>query len=145
MLVLALAGLLLALIIGWVTARLIATPLRDTAHVLEAVAMGDLTQRVTVDSQDEVGRIAVALNRAVESLATMAKVAETIAHGDLTVEPAVLSRRLDHGVLAAHVERRHGHGDGGPDGGDHVEVGERGLHHHHVCTLGNVEGDHRDG
>ena len=100
MLVLALAGLLLALIIGWVTARLIATPLRDTAHVLEAVALGDLTQRVTVDSQDEVGRIAVALNRAVESLATMAKVAETIAHGDLTVEPAVLSERdtLGHAV-----------------------------------------------
>lgn len=93
MLTLALAGLLLALIIGWVTARLIATPLRDTAHILEEVAMGDLTQRVTVDGKDEVGRMAVALNRAIDSLATTAKVAETIAQGDLTVEPAVLSER----------------------------------------------------
>ena len=36
--------------------------------VLEAVAVGDLTQQVAVGGQDEVGRMAAAQNRAVDAM-----------------------------------------------------------------------------
>src|SRR5262249_13250244 len=86
-------GIVLALVLGLVIARAIATPLKNTVHVLEVVARGDLGQRATADSKDEVGRMAVALNQAIDSQAGMARVAETIAHGDLTVEVTVRSER----------------------------------------------------
>jgi methyl-accepting chemotaxis protein len=56
-----LAGMLL-------TWRMISRPVHHTAQVLEAVAGGDLTQQVQIVSQDEVGRMGRALNRAIESL-----------------------------------------------------------------------------
>ena len=56
------------------------------------------------------------------------------------VDPPALGRRPDHGVLAAHVVRRHRHVDGRPHGGDDVEVGERRLHHHDVGALLDVLG-----
>src|SRR5205085_907842 len=43
-------------------------PIHETVGVLEAVAAGDLTKRLHIDSQNEVGRMAVALNIAVDSL-----------------------------------------------------------------------------
>jgi methyl-accepting chemotaxis protein len=61
----------LGMVLTW---RMISRPLRQTAQVLEAVAGGDLTQRLTVASQDEVGRMGLALNRAVESLRRAAEV-----------------------------------------------------------------------
>jgi methyl-accepting chemotaxis protein len=50
------------------TWRMIARPLRQTAQVLEAVGAGDLTTRVEVTSRDEVGRMGLALNRAIDEL-----------------------------------------------------------------------------
>ena len=59
-----------------------------------------------------------------------------------TASPSIqplLGRGLDHRVLARHVVRRDRHVDLGAHRGDHVEVGERRLHHHHVGALGDVE------
>ncbi len=84
-------GSLLSLCLGWSIARMIALPLTKTVHILEAVALGDLSQRMKADSKDEVGRMAVALNRAIDSLEKTAQLARAIALGDLTVQPAVLS------------------------------------------------------
>ena len=61
-------------------------------------------------------------------------------HG-VAVDPAALGGRLHHRVLAGHVVRRDGHVDLGAGGGDHVEVGQRRLHHHHVGALGDVGAD----
>ena len=47
---------------------LIARPLRGAVRVLEAVARGDLTQRMETGTRDEVGRMATALDRALESI-----------------------------------------------------------------------------
>jgi len=47
----------------------IARPLRQAVAVLEAVAAGDLSQRLTIDSRDEMGRMAAALNVAIEAQA----------------------------------------------------------------------------
>jgi methyl-accepting chemotaxis protein len=50
------------------TWRMISVPLQQTARVLEAVAGGDLGAQVQVTSRDEVGRMGLALNRAIEAL-----------------------------------------------------------------------------
>lgn len=48
--------------------RHIANPLQKVQEVIEAVADGDLTKTVVVKSQDEVGRVAAALNTTIESI-----------------------------------------------------------------------------
>jgi methyl-accepting chemotaxis protein len=57
--------------------RQIGVPLKQAVAVLEQVADGDLTVSLDVDTKDEVGQMAAALNRAVERLnSTMQQVAE---------------------------------------------------------------------
>jgi methyl-accepting chemotaxis protein len=59
-----LTGIGLSFLLGQAVAALIVGPLRRTIEVLDAVADGDLTRTVGLDSVDEVGRIAAALDRA---------------------------------------------------------------------------------
>jgi len=61
-------GILLGLGIGWGISRLIAKPLNQSVTVLEAVAAGDLSKKLELDTQDELGRMAGALNKAVDTL-----------------------------------------------------------------------------
>ncbi len=63
-----LAAITSAVLLGILITGLIARPLRGAVRVLEAVAGGDLTQRMESTSHDEVGRMALALNRALESM-----------------------------------------------------------------------------
>jgi methyl-accepting chemotaxis protein len=58
----------LAMGIGVFIARIIARPLAQTVGVLEAIAAGDLTGQLSLATQDEVGLMATALNRAVEGI-----------------------------------------------------------------------------
>jgi methyl-accepting chemotaxis protein len=48
--------------------RLIVRPVSQVAGALEAVARGDLSRKVITDADDEVGRMAAALNTAIDSL-----------------------------------------------------------------------------
>jgi methyl-accepting chemotaxis protein len=68
MIVTLLGSLGLALALGFSIAKLIANPLGKTVHVLEAVAAGDLTQSLDVNTTDEVGEMAKALNAAIGSM-----------------------------------------------------------------------------
>jgi methyl-accepting chemotaxis protein len=52
-----LAGLVLALFFGWRLARSITVPVGEVVKALEALAKGDLTRRLTADSQDEIGQM----------------------------------------------------------------------------------------
>ncbi|HLJ96559.1 MAG TPA: methyl-accepting chemotaxis protein [Gemmataceae bacterium] len=61
-------SLLLGAGLCWWISSLIATPLSQVVGVLEAVAKGDLNKQVQIDSEDEVGRISVALNHAINAL-----------------------------------------------------------------------------
>jgi PAS domain S-box-containing protein len=60
-----LAGCVLAVGLGVVLSRLTSRPLVQAVGVLEAVAVGDLTKRADVNSTDELGRLATALNTAI--------------------------------------------------------------------------------
>jgi len=59
----------------------------------------------------------------------------------VAVDPATLCSGVDHRVLTTHVIRSERNIDATRGFGDHVEVRERRLDHHHVGTLGDVEVD----
>ncbi|MFB9892646.1 methyl-accepting chemotaxis protein, partial [Planobispora takensis] len=61
-------GLVAGLGLAWLVARGIAGPLRRVTGVLDALARGDLTQRAELERRDEVGTMATALNRAVDTM-----------------------------------------------------------------------------
>jgi methyl-accepting chemotaxis protein len=67
-LILLVLGLVVAAVVALYVARLIVAPLKQVAAVLDAVADGDLTRLVDLDSKDEVGVMAAALNRATSSM-----------------------------------------------------------------------------
>jgi len=74
-------SLVLALILSFTIARGFSVPLGHAVMVLERVADGDLTVRSSVHTKDEVGRMADALNRAMEKLDfTMQEVADSAAN-----------------------------------------------------------------
>ena len=65
----------LIVLLGVITSRGITSSLRQTMHVLQALAEGDLTQRVTTKSKDEVGRMNAYLSEALDGLqATIASI-----------------------------------------------------------------------
>jgi len=77
----AIVSTVLGVFLSFSIARGFAVPLGLAVVTLEKVAEGDLTATLDVDTQDEVGRMASALNRAVEKLnATMQEVADSAAN-----------------------------------------------------------------
>ena len=77
----AVISLVLGVILSIVIARGFSLPLGQAVAVLEQVADGDLTVSLDVDTRDEVGRMAGALNRAVEKLnSTLQEVADSAAN-----------------------------------------------------------------
>jgi len=76
-----LLSLTLGILLTIVIARGFSVPLGRAVTALERVAGGDLTASLDVETQDEVGRMAAALNGAVERLnATMQEVADNAAN-----------------------------------------------------------------
>jgi len=69
-------GILLSL---WV-ARIFSVPLRKTVEILNDVARGDFTKSLPLDSKDEVGQMAAALNRAVAGVRKTLFAVATTAH-----------------------------------------------------------------
>lgn len=63
----------LGLILSFVIARGFSQPLSDAVTALEKVASGDLTADLDIDTNDEVGRMASALNRALANLRSTLK------------------------------------------------------------------------
>jgi len=63
-----LAALIAATALALYITRMIALPLGRAVRVLEAVAEGDFTRRLEVSDRDEIGRMALALNQALESV-----------------------------------------------------------------------------
>jgi methyl-accepting chemotaxis protein len=64
----------------------------------EAVAIGDLSQKIDVKSDDEVGDLIKSLNAMTANLNASAKVADTIASGDLSVDAKRLSDKDTLGI-----------------------------------------------
>ncbi len=74
-----LVAIALSIMLGLLLARAIARPLGATVTVLQAVADGDFTPRLAVTGTDEVGRMAVALNQAIEAMSGALSEVRTVA------------------------------------------------------------------
>jgi methyl-accepting chemotaxis protein len=59
---------ILGILCGMMIARMVAQPLAQAVSVLKTVADGDLTRTLDIHTSDEVGQMAKALNRALESM-----------------------------------------------------------------------------
>jgi len=69
------ASVLVGLVLAQVAARAISRPVQRTVEALKSVETGDLTERLEVDSKDEVGQMAAALNKTLDQLsAAMASI-----------------------------------------------------------------------
>ncbi|MGY1642917.1 methyl-accepting chemotaxis protein [Geodermatophilus sp. SYSU D00703] len=94
------AAAVLAVVIAWRITRGITRPLAEAERAFAAVAEGDLTPRLEVRSQDEIGRMATSTNAALESLGRlMGTFSEAIA-ALTTASSRVgdLSRQISTGV-----------------------------------------------
>ena len=65
--------------------RYLAAKIEEMKTATQAIAAGDLTQKIPVEKQDAIGELATAFNEMTASLNVMAAAADSIAAGDLTV------------------------------------------------------------
>jgi methyl-accepting chemotaxis protein len=91
-------GLLCACGLAYWNTRSITRPLGSVVKVLDEVSRGDLSAKADVHSKDEVGHLASATNQMVSVLAGRAKLAESVAVGDLTADVKLLSEKDTLGI-----------------------------------------------
>jgi len=78
---------ILAILLMWVATRLIlGRPLKSLVRTSEALAVGDVEQRINFNSSDEIGTLASAYSKVVDYMKEMAAVSQRMASGDLTAE-----------------------------------------------------------
>ncbi len=117
-LIAAVAGSLLALAVILFVARIIASPVRRAATLLGEIAdgEGDLTRRMAVESTDEIGQLATAFNRFVESLSDIVRQVRTtgesiatgsseIAHGSIDLSQRTEEQASNLQQTAASMEQ----------------------------------------
>jgi methyl-accepting chemotaxis protein len=86
-----LASLLIAIASATWIAVNISRGLGRAVGLADAVALGDLSKKIEVSSDDEIGDLVKSLNSMIVNLNATAKIADTIANGDLSVEIKLLS------------------------------------------------------
>ena len=96
-------GLLIALYAFSALYLLVTRSLREMADAAEGLAEGDVNQHVTVNSRDEVGRVAAAFKDMIEYLGQASDAAKRIAAADLTIDVHPRSERDALGTSLASM------------------------------------------
>ncbi|MCP3380838.1 MULTISPECIES: methyl-accepting chemotaxis protein [unclassified Bradyrhizobium] len=99
---LVIASLLIAVVAATWIALNISRALAQAVGLADAVAIGDLSQKIEASSNDEIGDLIKSLNAMTVNLNATAALANQIAQGDLTVEAKALS---DKDTLGLALER----------------------------------------
>lgn len=86
-------AIVIALIVAVVTALRISRPIEKAMGLAVTIQDGDLSQRLHLQSKDEIGRMANALDTMADRLEEKAQLARTIAEGDLSCEVPISSDR----------------------------------------------------
>lgn len=84
-------GVMIAVFLGLYISNLIGKPINLMVQTADKLAMGDVEVNVSVESKDEVGKLAASFNKMIENIRAQAKAAQRIAEGDLTVDVVVRS------------------------------------------------------
>ncbi len=86
-------ALALAIVAAVGITRPIVRSVTELRHVADAIALGDVQQTIAIASTDELGQLAVAMQRMVESQKLLAAVATAMGAGDVTVAVAARGER----------------------------------------------------
>jgi methyl-accepting chemotaxis protein len=121
-------ALLVAIAAGAYIAISIARGLGKAVGLADAVAVGDLSQKVEVSSDDEIKDLVTALNSMTANLRTTADVAEEISRGNLTVQARPLSDKDTLGMaLETMLEKLRGVVTDALSASDNVAAGSQQL------------------
>ncbi len=94
MLILAIAGVLIAILLGYFISKLISKPLQIISDAAQKVAAGDIEVEMKQTSNDEVGKLMGVIGDVmIRSIKDQVAVAEKIAEGDYNVEIKVKSEK----------------------------------------------------
>ena len=88
---LALVIMAVVALVVYVVARKVVVPITNAAKLAETIGLGDLSERLDTDLNDEVGQLSKALNAMADGLEQKAQLAGAIAGGDLTVDVQLAS------------------------------------------------------
>ncbi len=91
-------GTLVFLVISYLLNRSIIRPLGKALELADTIRSGDLSQRLKMQSTDEIGRLGKALDQMADSLEIKADLARQIADGDLTAEVQLASEQDQLGI-----------------------------------------------
>lgn len=86
-------AVLLGLLVAFVLARSIANAVNIAARAAEGLAVGDIDQKVEVNSKDELGDMAATFQRTIAYMREMANVADRMARGDLSADVRPMSEK----------------------------------------------------
>ncbi|BDI29176.1 hypothetical protein CCAX7_12270 [Capsulimonas corticalis] len=89
-------SVLLMVFVVFVIATKMMRPLETLSNAAEGLAQGDVDQKITVNSKDEIGAIADALRSVIQYQSEMADAAHRIAHKDLS---AIVTPKSDRDAL----------------------------------------------
>ncbi|MFH1139784.1 MAG: methyl-accepting chemotaxis protein [Pseudomonadota bacterium] len=81
----------LGMIIAFFITRALTRPIKKGVELARVIRRGDLSHRLDLDSRDEIGELAQALNEMADSLERKSALAAAIAEGDLTSEAELAS------------------------------------------------------
>lgn len=71
MILFVIGGVVIGLVLGILISRLISVPLKIGVKIADALSNGDLTQRISIKRNDEIGQLSEALNTMVEKLTSV--------------------------------------------------------------------------
>src|SRR5512136_259787 len=84
----------LSLLVFWIASHyVLSKPLNSLVRTSEALAAGDVQQRIDVTSNDEIGRLAASQSKVIDYMREMSGVAAKVADGNLAVEVRPLSEK----------------------------------------------------
>jgi len=122
------ASIVIGGLIAFFVGRSITRPVSALLIMADAVAIGDLDQRVEITSNDEIRDLADTFNGMSDNLRRTAQLADQIADGDLTVAPAPLSDKDTLGLaLQRMVQRLRGVVTDASAAADTVTSGSQGV------------------
>ena len=91
----------------WLAIRnMIGKPLSSLAKTSEALAMGDIEQKITIKSSDEIGTLAASQSKVIDYMKETASLVGQVADGDLTVEVKPRSEKDAFGNAFSHLISR---------------------------------------
>jgi len=96
-------AVLAAVLMGWLLSNAVTRPLLRAVHLAEAVASGDLSSDIVVDTHDETGQLLAALKRMNDSLVSMVGQVRQSADGIATASQQIATGNLD---LSSRTEQQ---------------------------------------